>query len=88
MKRGLPIGTCNDVWRCVASKGRALRPSRQDEGSSVLIGSGTVEDIQPQRSNERDRYYHEEAIDVGDQHGLHDRYEYGHRMRSIWDIFD
>lgn len=91
MRHALPIdtcGMCGGVWLEKGVLGELLPRMRQAESSL----DQELSRAQPQRPPQYDRtYYREEDHryrDHDEHHSDHDHQKYGHKKRSIWDIFD
>lgn len=92
MKHGLPIDTCSmcgGVWLEKGLLGELLLRIRRAESSL----DQELSRVQPQRPPHYDRsYYREEDHHYRDphhdDHDDHGHHKYGHKKRSIWDIFD
>lgn len=93
MKHGLQIDTCSvcgGVWLEKGVLGELLGRMRQAESSL----DQELSRAQPQRPAYERTYYLEDDHHYrdpqhhDDHHDDHDHHKYGHKKRSIWDIFD
>lgn len=90
MKHGVAIETCSvcgGVWLDKGKLGELLARIRQAESSVDQELSRTQRPPQYERT-----YYREDDPRYRDphhdHHDDHDHHKYGHKKRSIWDIFD